>query len=116
MSHRSRPPASAMRYRSSKAISFIEAKGAAARGLGELNTVGLELGERVDGQVFGAELALDGRDEIVPDWAEVRAPNTCSEDGEQRVGVCEQDALLPVNPERVQIPVVVGRRESAERE
>src|SRR2546429_7017451 len=77
-----------------------EAKGAAARGLGELNTVGLELGERVDGQVFGAELALDGRDEIVPDRAEVRAPNTGSEDREQRAGVGEQETLLPVDPEQ----------------
>src|SRR5216110_1009331 len=70
-----------------------EAEGAAARGLGELNTVGLELGERVGGQVFGAELALDGRDEIVPDRAGVRPPNTCSEDREQRAGVGEEDAL-----------------------
>jgi hypothetical protein len=28
----------------------------------------------------------------------------------------EQDALLPVDPEQVQIPVVVGRREFAERD
>ena len=83
-----------------------EAKGAAARGLGELNTLGLELGERVVAQVFGVQLALDGRDEIVPDWAEVRAPNTCSEDREQCVGVGEQETLLPVDPEQVQIPVV----------
>jgi len=59
-----------------------EAEGAAARGLGELDTVRLESRECVGGQVFGAELALDGRDEIVPDRAEVRPANTCSEDRE----------------------------------
>jgi hypothetical protein len=93
-----------------------EAEGASARSPGELNTVRLELGERIGGQAFGAELRLDGGDEIVPDRAEVGPPNIRSEDREQCAGVGEQDALLPVDPEQVQIPVVLGRREFAERE
>ena len=52
-----------------------EAEGAAARGLGELNTVGLELGERVGGQALSAEFGLDGIDEVVAKWAEIRASN-----------------------------------------
>ena len=79
---------------------------------------GLEFGTFVGGHCNDAitGIALDGRDEIVPDRAEVRAPNACSEDREQCVGVCEQETLLPVDPEQVQLPVVVGRRELAERE
>jgi hypothetical protein len=42
--------------------------------------------------------------------------NARPEDGEQRAGMGEQDALLPVDPERVQVPIVVGRRELAERD
>ncbi len=93
-----------------------EAEGAAARGLGELNSVRLELGERVGGQALSAEFGLDGLDEVGAKWAEIRASNTCSEDGEQRAGVREQETLLPVDPEQVQIPVAVGRGEFAERE
>jgi len=93
-----------------------EAKGASARGLSEPNTVRLKLGEGVGRQVLCAELGLDGRDEVVADRAEIRAMNACPEDGEQRAGVCEQETLLPVDPEQVQIPVVVGRREFVERD
>src|SRR5438876_12117016 len=93
-----------------------EAEGASARGLGEPNTVRLKLGERVGRQVLCAELALDGRDEVCADRAEIRAMNACPEDGEQRAGVCEQETLLPVDPEQVQIPVVVGRRKFVERD
>ncbi len=65
-----------------------EAERASARRLGETNTVRLKLGERVGRQALRAKLGLDGRDEVVVDRAEIRAMNACSEDGEQRAGVC----------------------------
>src|SRR6266508_1080508 len=73
------------------------------------HSVGLGTGGRA--QALRAEFGLDGIDEVVAKRAEIRAANTCPEDVEQRAGVGEQDALLAVDPEQVQIPVVVGRRE-----
>src|SRR6266511_247388 len=105
-----------MRYRSSKANFVHEAECAAARGLGKPNTLGLKLGERVGRQALRAELDFDGRDEVDAERAEIRAAYACPEDREQRAGVGEQDALLSVDPEQVQVPVVIGRREFAERD
>src|SRR6266487_2885554 len=93
-----------------------EAERAAARGFRETNGVGVKLGKRVGRKALCAKLGFDGRDEVVADRADVRAMNAYPEDGEQRAGMREQETLLPIDPEQVQVPVVVGRREFAERD
>jgi hypothetical protein len=115
MSHRRRPPASAMRYRSSKAISFMKPRVLRLAVLAS-RTLSGSSSENVSVGRLSAKSSLDGRDEVAADRAEIRATNACPEDGEQRAGVCEQETLLPGDPEQVQKPVVVGRREFAERE
>jgi hypothetical protein len=79
-----------------------EAERAAARGFRETNGVGVKLGKRVGRKALRAKLGFDGRDEVVADRAEVRAPNAYPEDGEQRAGMREQETLLPIDPEQVQ--------------
>ncbi len=57
---------------SSNAISVMNAEGAAARGLGKLQIVAIEVGERVCGKPFPAQLILDRLYEVVAQRAEIR--------------------------------------------
>src|SRR6266542_639600 len=91
-----------------------EAERAAARGLRKPNFVALELGERVGGESFRAELSLDRVDEVVAERTKIPDMNASPENREQGAGVSEEEALLPLDPYEVQVPVVVSRRELAE--
>jgi hypothetical protein len=70
-----------------------EAERAAARGLGKPKIVALELGERVGGESFRAELSLDRVDEVVAERTKIRDMNACPENREQGAGVGEQEGL-----------------------
>jgi hypothetical protein len=78
--------------------------------------VALELGERVGGESFRAELSLDRVDEVVVERTKSRDMNAPPENREQGAGVGEEEAPLPLDLYEVQVPVVVSRRELAEGE
>ena len=90
------------------------AERAAAYRLGDSQRLGLEFRESVGRQAVGAQLGLDECREGGADRAEVGNSNRCSEYREQRSGVGEQEALLPRDPEQVQVPVVVRGSEFAQ--
>src|SRR6266540_2818186 len=92
-----------------------EADRAAVRGLRKPN-IAVEFGECVGGKSFRAEFSLDRVDEVVAERAEIRDMNASPENREQGAGVGEEEALLPLDPYEVQVPVVVARRELAEDE
>src|SRR6266540_4331839 len=93
-----------------------EAERAAVRGLRKPNIVAVEFGECVGGKSFRAEFSLDRVDEVVAERAEIRYLYAHPEDREQSAGLGEQETLLPLDPNEVQVPVIVARRELAEGE
>jgi len=68
------------------------------------------------GESFGAQFGLDRLDDVVAKRSEISDPDPGPEDGEQRSGVGEQEALVAVDPGTVQIPVVVAWSGLAERD
>ena len=93
-----------------------EAEGAAACSLRDSNGVGVEMAEGVGRQAFRAKLLNDGADDVGAEGNEIRLAHPGYEDREQRPGVCEQKALLAIDPHEVHVPVVLGRARLRERD
>ena len=77
-----------------------EAEGAAARRLRELEPVRLERCERFGGKALGAELCLDGLNEVIAKRTEIRNVDSDPEYRQQGARVGEQKTLLPFDQTR----------------
>lgn len=84
-----------------------EAEHAATRGPGDPDVVWLKPPERVRREGLGAEFGLDGRDEIRAGRPEICAPDARPKDREQCAGMGEQETLATIDPQQVQVPLVV---------
>src|SRR4051812_25984469 len=85
-----------------------EAEHAAARGLRDLKRSRVELPERVRCQPLRVECGLDDADNVRPERAQLRRARARDEDGKERASVREQQALAPLEPEDVRVPVLVA--------
>ncbi|MDO8616570.1 MAG: hypothetical protein Q7T33_12685 [Dehalococcoidia bacterium] len=75
---------------------------------GNLNATGIQITECVSGKPFGAKLGLDGPDNEGRQWREVGLADVGSQNCEERVGVSKQNALAPVDPKQVRVPVSIS--------
>lgn len=86
-----------------------------ARGLRQLDAVGVEATEYLGGEPFLEQRVLDDPDDARPDRTQVRDANVGEEDREERPGMDEEQALASVEPDQVRVPVSVARRRLDER-
>lgn len=87
-----------------------EPEDASARRPRDVNIARVESTENVERQPLGAELFLDGSHDISAERAQFVDAKIGSEDGEERVGLDEQEALASVDPQQVRVPVILARR------
>src|SRR6266511_6160825 len=106
MSLRRRPRLSAMIHPSSNAISVMKPRVLRLAVFASWTLSG-SCAEKVSAGRLCAELGLDRLDEVVAEWAEIRNVDTYSEDREEGARVGEQQTSLPLDPDDVQVPVVV---------
>ena len=92
------------------------AEDVAARRLGEADVVGVEAAEGVDRHSLLEQCAFEQTDDPPSDRAQLGEADIGDEDREQRAGVDDQQALAPIEPEHVRVPIVVARRRFGEAE
>jgi hypothetical protein len=107
MSQSARPPASITAYLQMKDMSNHAAQDTPTGGLRQLNPCWIEQTEGVDRQTLGAKLPLDERDDERTDLIQVSLSDVRCQDGEKRARLSQEQAFPAIQPDQVDVPVIM---------
>lgn len=116
MSLRRSPRLSSMIQPSSKAISVVKPRVLRLAVFASRRSSGSRPGNVFSGSPFHAQLSLDRLDEVAAERAEIGDVDARPEHGDEGAAMGEKETLLALDPDEVQVPVLVARRQVAQGE